>query len=108
MNRQSQLIHVFRLLVALIHYVVIITELLRALVYQTTLVDHQIVVPNVQLMQNALEILRVSTKNVEIHVLVHVVYMQHVIQLNMFLSVFVKMDTPEIHLVDVQSYSKVR
>lgn len=83
-------------------------ELLRVLVYQTTLVDRLIAAQNVQLMQNALEILRVSMKNVETHVLAHAVFTQHAIQSNTFPSVFVKMDILEIHLVVVQLYNKVR
>lgn len=107
MNHQLQLTHVFHLHVDLILYVVTTMELLRVRVCLITLVGHQIAAQNVQLMPNALEISRVLMKNAVIRVLALVEYTQHVIQSSMYLSAFAKMDTPEIHLVDVHSYNKV-
>jgi hypothetical protein len=106
MNHRFRLIRVFHLHVDLIRYAVTTVERLRVRVCLIILVGHQIAVQNVQLMPNVLEISLVSTKNVVIHVLAHVEYMQHVIQSNMYLSAFAKMDTLEIHLVDVRSYNK--
>lgn len=80
MNRRFHLTHVFHLRVDQILYAVIIMEFLHVLVYQIILADRQIAAQNVQLMPSVLEILLVLTKNVEIHVPVHVVYTQHVIQ----------------------------
>lgn len=83
-------------------------ELLHVLVYKIILADHRIVAQNVQSMQNVQEILLALMTNVGIRAPDHVVYTRHVIQLNMYHNVFVKMDTLEIHLVDVHSYNKVR
>lgn len=80
MNRQFQLIHVFHLPVDQILYAETIMELLHVHVYQITLVGHQIVDQNVQLMPNVQEISLVLTKNVETLAQAHVVYTQHVIQ----------------------------
>jgi len=108
MNLPFRLIHVFHLHVDLILYAVTTVERLHVHVCQIILVDHQTAAQNAQLMLNALEISLVSTKNVVIHVLARVEYTQHVIQSNMYLSVFAKMVILEIHLVDVPSYNKVR